>query len=106
MQAREKTRILTGGLILVTVGVLILLNQHTDYVFSRTWPVFLIVISVGALIQSYRDIGGWLIGIAGVVFLVMSNWFTAYERFANYGLPVLLIALGIFFMFFKKSKKY
>lgn len=105
MQAREKTRILTGGLILITVGALILLNQHTDYGFSRTWPVFLIVISVGTLIQRYQDIGGWLIGIAGVVFLVMKNWFTAYEKFAYYGLPLLLIVLGVF-MFFKKTKKY
>ena len=48
MQAREKTRILTGGLILITVGVLILLNTHTEYVFSRTWPVFLIVMETGA----------------------------------------------------------
>jgi hypothetical protein len=106
MQAKEKTKILTGGLILVTVGALILLNQHTEYGFGRTWPVFLIVISVGTLIQRYQDVGGWLIGIAGVVFLVMKNWFTAYEKFASYGLPVLLIALGIFFMFFKKSKRY
>jgi len=106
MQAKEKTKILTGGLILITVGALILLNQHTDYGFSRTWPVFLIVISVSTLMQRYQDIGGWLIGIAGVVFLVMKNWFTAYEKFANYGLPVLLIVLGIFFMFFKKSRKY
>lgn len=106
MQAKEKTKILTGGLILVTVGALILLNQHTDYVFSKTWPVFLIVISAGTLMQRAQDLGGWLIGIAGVIFLVMRNWFTAYEKFAAYGLPVLLIAMGIFFMFFKKTKKY
>jgi len=105
MQAKEKTKILTGGLILITVGALILLNQHTDYVFSRTWPVFLIVISIGTLIQRFQDVGGWFIGFAGVVFLVMKNWFTAYEKFVNYGMPLLLIIVGAF-MFFKKTKRY
>ncbi len=105
MQAREKTRILTGGLILITVGVLILLNSHTEYVFSRTWPVFLIVIAIGILIQRSRDIGGWLIGLVGVTFLIMKNWFVHYENYANYGLPLLLIVLGVL-MFFKKGKKF
>lgn len=105
MQAKEKTKILTGGLVLITVGALILLDQHTRYGFERTWPVFLIVVAVNILIQRFRDVGGWLIGIAGVIFLVMKNWFSAYEKFAYYGLPLLLIVLGVF-MFFKKTKRY
>jgi hypothetical protein len=105
MQSKEKTRIMTGALILITVGVLILLNQHTVYVFSKTWPVFLIVISISTLMQRYQDIGGWLIGIAGVISLIMKNWLAEYEKIVNFGLPVLLIALGIF-MFFKKTKKF
>ena len=105
MQAKEKTRIFTGGLILVSVGVLILLDHTQIYSFGKSWPLFLIVISAGTLVQRAQDLGGWLLGIAGVVFLVMRNWFVEYEKLASYGLPVLLIVLGVF-MFLKKSKRF
>lgn len=89
---------------LITIGVLILLNYNTEYNFGRTWPVFLIVIAIGILIQKSNDAGGWVIGAAGVTFLVLKNWFTVYEKYAIYGLPVLLIGLGVF-MFFKKGRR-
>lgn len=104
MQAREKTKVLTGGIMLITVGILILLNYNTEYVFSRTWPVFLVVIAAGILIQKSNDAGGWILGAVGVTFLALKNWFVSYENYANYGLPLLLIALGVL-MFFRKSKR-
>jgi Domain of unknown function (DUF5668) len=40
-----------GPLILVTLGVLFLIDQYTMYSIGRTWPLLLIVIGVVRLLQ-------------------------------------------------------
>ncbi|MFB3926701.1 MAG: hypothetical protein ACE14T_11670 [Syntrophales bacterium] len=95
MQSKEKTRIFVGGSILVTLGVLILLNSTGIYGFNKSWPILLIVISIGTLFQNYRDAVGWFIGVVGIIFLVIRNWYVNIGELATYGLPMLLIAVGI-----------
>lgn len=41
---------LIGGLVLVTVGILFLLQNLADIRFGQTWPVLLIVIGLGSLL--------------------------------------------------------
>jgi len=53
----RKRHMLTGGMILITLGVLIFLHMSGYYYFSRSWPILLVVIGIGTLIQSARDIG-------------------------------------------------
>ena len=36
----------TGGFVLITLGILFLIEQFTDLPFHRTWPVFLIVLGL------------------------------------------------------------
>lgn len=43
---RCRTRGLTGGVILVTLGVLFLLEEYRIAPFDNTWPVLLIVIGL------------------------------------------------------------
>jgi len=95
MEAREKRHILTGGLILITLGVLIILDNTGIYGFDKSWPVLLIAIAAGTLIQRVKDIGGWFIGAAGVIFLLVNNWGYDLHIVAKYLLPVLLILFGI-----------
>lgn len=40
-----------GPIVLVTLGVLFLMDQYSMYGFSRTWPVLLIVIGIAKLVQ-------------------------------------------------------
>ena len=42
---------LTGGAMMVTVGVLFLLSEFTRWDFGQTWPLLLVVLGV---IQVYR----------------------------------------------------
>jgi len=51
LESREKRHILTGGMILITVGILIILNKITVFGFNRSWPILLIVIGIGTLVQ-------------------------------------------------------
>jgi hypothetical protein len=92
----EKRNIITGGLILITLGVLIFVSKATSYSFGQTWPILLIVIGISTLFQKARDVGGWFITVAGIIFLVMEFYGLELSRYSQYILPAILILLGIF----------
>jgi hypothetical protein len=92
---REKKNVLTGGMILITLGVLIILGKMNVWGFAQSWPLLLIVISVGTLIQRVNDLGGWVIGCVGLIFLVAENLEVRIYAIATFLLPLLLILVGI-----------
>ena len=49
--ARCRCRGYLGPIVLVTLGVLFLVDQYTMYSIGRTWPVLLIVIGITKLVQ-------------------------------------------------------
>lgn len=106
MEIKERTHIITGGVILIALGALIFLNSMDIYVFSKSWPILLIVISVCTLAQRVKDIGGWFIGVVGIVFLVIKNFYADLDKVAAYAMPSLLILLGAYILFnhFKKQR--
>ncbi len=104
MENRDKRQILTGGLMLIALGVLILLNSLEIYGFNKSWPILLLVIAVATLAQNIRDAIGWFIGAVGVVFLVVKNWYVHIGDLTKYALPILLILLGGY-MLYRRSKK-
>lgn len=104
MNVREKMDIVTGGLILITLGCLISLNNMDIYGFDKSWPILLLVIAISMLMQKAKDIGGWLILTVGIVFLLIKNWGLNLHIWGTYLLPVILIVLGIN-VFMKQRKK-
>lgn len=94
MEKKEKMHILTGGMILVALGVLIILSNTHIFAFSKSWPILLIVIALGTLIQRVRDLGGWIILAVGVLFLFMEGMQIRLEAMWKYFMPVLLIVIG------------
>ncbi|HOK06452.1 MAG TPA: DUF5668 domain-containing protein [Syntrophales bacterium] len=103
MEKRQKMQIIIGGLILITLGVLIILSNTGIYEFGRSWPVLLIVIAIGTLIQRVKDIGGWIILTVGTVFLLTEGFGIKMYELGKYLLPVLLIVVGANIIM--KSKK-
>jgi hypothetical protein len=91
----KRRHMLTGGMILITLGVLIFLHMSGYYYFSKSWPILLIVIGVGTIIQSARDIGGWFITIVGVIFVITEAYGIELYKLSKYILPALLILIGI-----------
>lgn len=91
-----------GGLIVITVGVILLLKQMNTVIFPHwlfTWPFFLIVLGfyVGARHQ-FRGWGGWIIMmLVGGVFLVR-DYFPQYE-IADYIWPIGIIVVGVYLIF-------
>jgi predicted membrane protein len=104
MNVREKFDIMTGGLILITLGCLISLNNMDIYGFDKSWPILLLVIAIAMLMQKAKDIGGWLILVVGIIFLLIKNWGLNLHVLGTYLLPVILIGLGIN-VFMKQRKK-
>jgi hypothetical protein len=56
--ARCRTRRLMGPAILITVGVLSLLDDMTRYDWHRTWPVLILVIGIVSLLKSNASAEG------------------------------------------------
>lgn len=104
MNVREKFDIVTGGLILITLGCLIILNNLGIYGFDKSWPILLVVIAISMLMQKVKDIGGWLILVVGMVFLLINHWGMKLHILGTYLLPVILIVLGIS-IFLRKKKR-
>ena len=92
---REKRNVLTGGMILITLGILVFLHKLDVWAFSSSWPLLLVVIAVGTLIQRVKDLGGWIIGCVGVIFFLSENIGMEIWKVVNILLPLLLILAGI-----------
>lgn len=101
--AKDKLNILTGGMILITLGVLIYLSKAEIYSFGKTWPILLIVVGVCTLIQRFKDIGGWFITAVGVMFLITEFYGLQLYQYSQYILPAVLIMLGAFVLLKRKK---
>ena len=59
-QSTYLVRAITGPVILITIGVLFAFDRYTEFHFSQTWPVLLIVVGLlklagGSRRQRLRD---------------------------------------------------
>ncbi|NPU85678.1 MAG: hypothetical protein HPY65_14475 [Syntrophaceae bacterium] len=104
MEKKEKKHILTGGVILIALGVLIFLHNTGLWRFGESWPLLLIVVAATTLIQRVKDLGGWILMAVGIVFLLTGTLKVDMQVLGQYVLPLLLVALGVS-MLLKKKKK-
>lgn len=94
--ASDKRSILPGGILLITLGVLIYLSKAGMYPFGKTWPVLIIVVGIGIVIQGFKNISGWLVTAAGAFFLAIEFYGIQLSKYSQYTLPAVLVLLGIF----------
>lgn len=105
METRGKRGILTGGMILIAIGSLIILHKMDVWEFSHSWPLLLIVIAAGTIIQRTRDLGGWIIGCVGLLFFLAENLGLEVWKIVNLLLPLLLILVGVHMILKHRKKK-
>lgn len=99
VEPKGKKARLMGGLILIVLGVLIILNTLEIYEFSKSWPLLLIVMSAAMLIRRVNDWGGWFIGIIGIVFFAKGNFGAEIQQAMVFIAPILLILAGLYLLF-------
>lgn len=56
--ARCRMRGLLGPVMIITIGVIFLLGEYTRYTIAHLWPLFLIVVGVFRLAQSFASNSG------------------------------------------------
>jgi len=106
VEAKEKMRIASGSVILLTLGVLVLLSSFGIYSLDRSWPILIIVFALFTLVQSPKDAGGWIIGAAGLLFLFFENWFDQVGAMTmNLVRSALLIAVAFFLFKYMRKKE-
>jgi hypothetical protein len=104
VEAKDKMKIVSGAVILLTLGVLVLLSAFGIYSLDKSWPILILVFALFTLVQSPRDAGGWIIGAAGLLFLFFENWFGQVgEVTLNVIRSAILIA--VVFVYFKYLRK-
>lgn len=104
MEAKEKMKIASGAIILLTLAVLVLLSSFGIYSLDKSWPILILVFALFTLVQSPKDAGGWIIGAAGLLFLFFENWFGKVgDTTMNMIRSALLIVVALFL--FKTMRK-
>ena len=101
----QKTRTLTGGMILITLGGLIILHKMNLWVFSQSWPALLIVIALSILIQRAGDLAGWIIGGVGIFFLIAETLEVRIYPLVKFLFPIALILVGLNMLLRQSRKK-
>jgi membrane-bound ClpP family serine protease len=105
VEAKEKMRIASGAVILLTLGVLVLLSSFGIYGLDRSWPILILVFALFTLVQSPKDAGGWIIGAAGLLFLFFENWFDQVGAMTMNLVRSALLIVVAFFLFKTMRKK-
>ena len=105
MEAREKMRVVSGAIILLTLGVLVFLSTQGIWSIDKSWPILIIVFAAVTLVQSPRDLGGWVIGAAGLLFLFFKNWFGQISDMSMNLLTSAILIAGAYLLFKSMKKK-
>ena len=103
MPSKNSSGRIMGGLILIGLGVLFLLDQlgRIDFgdLFSDYWPVILILLGLGSLAShGFRNTeGGWVLIFLGAFFLLLNLEIFGRDIWRYW--PIILIALGLWILF-------
>ena len=97
-----------GGLIILSVGVLLLLKQLGTFVFPEwlfTWPVFLVVLGIYIGVRHGFRFGAWLIPIL-IGGLYLAEEFYPNLSLSDYITPIVIISVGLILILKPKKKRW
>ncbi|MFB3886071.1 MAG: hypothetical protein ACE144_12645 [Thermodesulfobacteriota bacterium] len=91
------------GLALVVMGVLILMDRMgAGYGLREGWPWVVVALGVGGIFRNKKSLAAWITAIIGV-FVLGARYYSIHISFPSifrtYFLPILLIAIGLIWLF-------
>lgn len=101
-KSRGKRGQLMGGVILVTLGALLLLHQLLILDFYTSWPLLLVAIGLGFFLLNRRTWAGWIIGGIGVILFVVNFvivFFPSVEAWSDLVGPIILLMIGVLLLY-------
>ena len=107
-RANSQNNNLTLGLLILTVGLVLLLKKmgifFPGWVFS--WPMIFIVLGVIVLVKHKFQSGfGFVMLLFGTYFLLKEEFFLPFE-IGQYLLPIGLILLGLYVILYRRSNRH
>jgi predicted membrane protein len=91
------------GLALIVMGVLILIDRMgAGYGLREGWPWVVVALGVGGIFRNRKSLAAWVTAIIGV-FVLGARYYSIHISFPaifrTYFLPILLIAIGLVWLF-------
>jgi membrane-bound ClpP family serine protease len=100
--SRGKKGLLMSGLILVTLGALLLIHRLFILNFETSWPLLLVVIGLGLFLINRRTWAGWIVGGIGVILFVVNfviEFFPEFEAWSDLVGPIILLIIGALLLY-------
>ncbi len=100
--SRGKKGQLMGGLVLVTLGALLLMHHREILDFHTSWPLLMVAIGLGLFLLNRRTLAGWIIGGIGVIFFVVNfviYFYPDFEAWSGLVGPIILIIVGALLLY-------
>ena len=91
-----------GGLVLLTLGILIILQIFFIIDLFTSWPLILVVIGLSFFPANPHTLIGWVIGGIGVIFLAVNLvifFFPDFEAWSGLVGPIIMIIVGILLLY-------
>ena len=93
---------LMGGIVLLTLGCLFVLDSLFILGLLTSWPLLLVVIGLGLFLLNRRTLAGWIIGGIGVILFVVyfaKSFFPEVEAWTDLVWPIILIIVGVLLLY-------
>ena len=99
---RSKRGQLIGGLVLLTLGVLFILDRLIILEIYISWPLVLVAVGVGLFLSKPSSLTAWVVGGIGVVLFVVNfviAFFPEVETWSDLVWPTILIIIGVLLLY-------
>jgi hypothetical protein len=95
---RGKRGQLIGGLVLLTLGALFILDRLFILEIYISWPLVLVALGVALFLSNPYSLTSWIIGGIGVILFVVNfviAFFPEVEAWSDLVWPTILIIIGV-----------
>lgn len=99
---RAKKGQLIGGLVLLTLGALFILDRLIILQIYISWPLVLVAMGLGFFLSNPHNLAGWIVGGIGVILFLVNfviAFFPEVEAWSDLVWPTLLIIIGVLLLY-------